>query len=319
MTDQTPTPPAGASTVAVQRAPGTRRRPPQPATGLSGSRYRVVLADDPQTWSVPEHPGDLLALPPDERLAGFERLTEDGAALVVLCGRRSAAAVAREVALARGTLESTIAVVPLPGGPLGRYAMGRIAESALASAAHPPAVVIGLLPALAADLVDVGLVSSVTALDMPGVKLGHHLSSYVPGAKLFAVQVTPAPYVARVGSAGLGPGIEAFATPDFGPVGARILLAGSRGVPEGLAQHWGVTAPPGPVSAPLPMEAFWHDQAAGEVVVVPDDPAAWVALRIPTAAFHPCGWCGEPLADEVRSCVFCGHTPLRATPPDPLP
>jgi hypothetical protein len=282
-----------------------------PAVNTPPSGYSVVMADDVQLWSE-AGPGPLLALPAEERLAGFERLTADGAALVVLCGRRQARAVAREAALARGTLEARIAVVPLPGGPLAQFALSKIAERALAAQVRPAAVIVDALPALAAGIIDVGLVGSVTSLDLPGVKLGHHMSSYLPGAKLFAVQVTPAPLVARVGASGLGEAAGTFAEADYGPAGARLLTAGSRPVPPDLAARWGVQVPSAPVPVPMPLVDFWKDDQAGELVVVPADPAAWVADRVAATGAVPCRWCGELLTPAVRSCAFCGYTPPRS-------
>lgn len=317
MTDQTPTPPVGV--VALKRAAARQRSlqsvpmPTASQTGPASAGYTVVLADDPQSWGDTAQ-GTLLSLPPEARLAGFERLTEDGAALVVLCGRKQARAVAREAAVARGTLEARIAVVPLPGGPLAQYAVARIAEAALTERSHPPAVIVGALPELAGAVVDVGLVGSVSSLDVPGVKLGHHLSSYVPGAKLFAVQITPEPFVAKVGSTGLGAAAEQFAAPDYGPAGARLLSVGPRPVPADLLARWGVQPPAGPVPVPLPLGAFWRDDEAGELVVVPADPAGWVKSHIPVTAALPCNWCGEMLAETTRSCVFCGNTPRAPQP-----
>jgi hypothetical protein len=287
---------------------------PASTTPASSGGYRVVMADDPQPWSEAENQGNLLSLSPQARLAGFERLTRDGAALIVICGRRLAGRTTREASLARGVLDVRIAVVPLPSGPLGQFAMSRIADQALGSGTHPPALVVSLLAQLAENLIDVGLVRSVIALDTPGIKLGHHMASYLPGSKLFAVQLTPTPYVTRVAGDRVGSAAR-FARPDYGPGGARLLVAGPRPVPAGLAEHWGVSVPSSPVRSPLQLPAFWHDENAGELVVVPEEPATWVAGRIPAAPARACRWCGEPLAEPVRSCVFCGHTP----PPRPAP
>jgi hypothetical protein len=311
--DETPTPPIGivAQQRAVARQWGTQ--PVQTAAARAGTLparpYRVVIADDPRVWSAGSEESGLLGLSPSARLAAFERLTAGDSRLVVLCGHRQAAAVNREAALARSMLDARVAVVPLPGGPLGQYAMARIADQALMVPDRPTTLIVSLLSELAAELVDVGVLNSVSALDLPGIKLQHHLASYLPGPRLFAVQLTPHPFVAAIGREHLPAAAEAFTSADFGAGGARLLTAGPRPIPLTLEQQLGVPGAAHQVKAVLDLAGYWRDDEATELVVVPADPADWVAQRVPAQAGQPCGWCGESVAASLRSCVFCGHTP----------
>jgi hypothetical protein len=182
VTDETPTPPVGV--VGLQRAAARQAQRGLPIVGNQAPNdpWRVVLADDARAWSDGDEQGNLSRLSTAGRLAALERLTEDGAGLVVISGHRQALQVNRGAALARSMLDARVAVVALPGGPLGQFAMARIAEQALAVGARPAALIISMLPRLAASLVDVGLVGSVSALDVPGIKLGQHVASYLPGS-----------------------------------------------------------------------------------------------------------------------------------------
>lgn len=273
--------------------------------------YRVVVANDPDAWSDGSTRSGLLGLSPSARVAAFERLTDGDTRLVILCDHRQVSRVNREAAVARGILETPVAVVPLSSGPLGQYAMARIAERSLAVAGRPSTLVISLLRELATRLVDIGLVGSVKALDIPGIKLRHHLASYLPGSHLFAVQLTPTPFVAAAGRPQLRPAAaEAIARTDLGAVGVHVLIAGPRPIPPALEEHLGSAGAAVTVTAELDLASYWRDPRASEVVVVPTDPAIWVAQEVPVQAGRPCNWCGELLATTAISCVFCGHTPL---------
>jgi hypothetical protein len=297
--------------VGLQRAAA---RPAQRGLPIVGNQapndpWRVVLADDARAWSDGDEQGNLSRLSTAGRLAALERLTEDGAGLVVICGHRQALQVNRGAALARSMLDARVAVVALPGGPLGQFAMARIAEQALAVGARPAALIISMLPRLAASLVDVGLVGSVSALDVPGIKLGQHVASYLPGSRLFAVQLTPAPFVATMHARGvIGAAVSEFQTAHFGVAGARLLTAGPREVPAELAELWGVSGQAHPVTSLPQLAQYWRDEQASEFVVVPADPATWVTEQVPAMASLPCRWCGEPLAEPMPGCIFCGNT-----------
>ncbi len=318
MTDETPTPPVGimAQQRAAARGPATSAvatlqfgtgRP----SGLRNSTdkpYRVVIADDPAAWSDAYGRKAMFELTAAERVTAFERLTAGQNRLVILCGHRQAARVNREVAVVRGLLDARVAVVPLPGGPLGQYATARIADQALAVAGRPATLIVSLLGRLAEQVVDLGLVGAVNALDIPGIRLRHHVRSYLPGSHLFAVQLTPSPFITAIDSDELpeaaGP---AFAAPDFGPGGARVLRAGPREIPPALQQAIGVTGAAHPVKSHLDLAGYWKDEQATEVVVVPADPVGWVVAQVPVQNGVPCNWCGESLSPTATSCVFCGN------------
>ncbi len=269
----------------------------------------MVIADDPDTWSDDGRPLGLLELSPPERLAAFERLTEGDVRLVVICGHRQSTPVQREAAIARSMLESRVAVVPVPGGPLGQHALAQIAEQSLTVVGRPGTVVVELLPQLASEILDIGLVQSVTSLDIAGIGLRHHLASYLPGRRLFGIQLTPHPFVAVVGRERLRPtAAKAIARPDFGATELQMLIAGPHPVPAALEQHLAVAGPVQVVQAELGLARYWHDAQATELVVVPADPIEWLVQNAPAQTGSPCGWCSEPLAFDATSCVFCGHT-----------
>jgi hypothetical protein len=270
----------------------------------------VVTADDPAAWSDGEVQGGLLDLSPSARVAAFERLTDNDSRLVILCGQRQASRVHREASIARSTLETRVAVIPLPGGPLAQYAMARIADHTLAIAGRPSTLIVSLLPDLATRLVDIGLLGSVSALDIQGIKLRHHLASYLPGSRLFAARLTPTPFVTRIRRDRLpGAAAEAFEPADFGAGGARLLIAGPRPLPGVLERQLDVAGAVQPVEAALDLPGFWRDERATELVVVPANPAGWVVQQVPGPAGAPCNWCGEFLAASAGACMFCGNTP----------
>jgi hypothetical protein len=318
--DETPTPPVGI--LGQQRAaarehsgrrvsvvPEVRQPPPGPA-GSASPPYRVVIADDPSTWSDGSEPAELLGLSPSAQVSAFERLLDGDTRLVLVCGHRQAARVHRVTAVARSVLDARIALVPLPMGPLGQYAMARIAERALAAADRPRTLIVSLLRDLSTRLVDIGLVASVKALDNPAVKLRHHLAGYVPGPHLFAVQLTPTPFVTSVRRAQLGAAAtEAIKGADFGAAGMHLLIAGPRPLPDVLAEQLGASEAAIPVIGEFDLTGYWRQPDATEVVMVPADPAAWVAGEVAAQVGLPCGWCDELLAGTALSCVFCGHTP----------
>ncbi len=298
VTDLNSTPPVGI--VGLKRAIARQ----------GGPAYRVVVADDPQPWSDAETPATLSQLAPAQSLAGFERLAEDGATVLVVCGRRQAPGVARAVAMARTALEARIGLVSLPVGPLGQYALARIAEQVLSHDARPAGLLVEAMPRLASALVDVGLVRSVTALDLPGITLGHHLSSYLPGSRQYAVQLTPEPLVARVSEGTpVVAGPEGFARADFGAGGARLLRAGPHPVPTGMTSVWVVAGPGDEIPTRLDLTGFWHDETATEFVVIPADPVRWISDQLTPGPTRSCPWCAEKLAASARSCLFCGYTP----------
>jgi hypothetical protein len=89
----------------------------------------------------------------------------------------------------------------------------------------------------------------------------------------------------------------------------HLLIAGPRPLPDSLAERLEIPGPAIPVRAEFDLPGYWGDEQATEVVLVPADPATWVAQEVASAAALHCGWCGEMLAATAISCVFCGHTP----------
>ncbi|GAB3242100.1 hypothetical protein [Kineosporia babensis] len=278
------------------------RQPLRPA--LRERPSRILLADDLSTWAEESSPGGLLRISSATRLARLEDLAGDGARLIMLCSEGAEAEVNRQMALARAALEVEITVVALPGGPLGQYAVARITEQALSVAGRPTSLVVSILPTLAAELVNVAVLHSVTGLDIPGVGVGHHLASLLPGQRQFAVQLTPHPLVRSVSKDLLA---EGFTRATFGTIESRVLIAGPLALPPQLEVLTGVTDVPHRVRTELDLAGFWGDEEATEIVAVPKDPAAWIAQRVPVQPHSPCDWCGAALATSASRCVFCGY------------
>ncbi|WP_285616623.1 hypothetical protein [Kineosporia sp. NBRC 101677] len=278
--------------------------PPPPAPEPSEPPIRVLLADDLNLWREENGPAGLLNVSSATRLGLLEDLTSDGARLLMLCGETAEAAVTREAALARAALDVEITVVALPNGPLGQYAVARISEQALAVAGRPSSLVVSVLPTLAAELVNVAVLHSVTGLDLPGVGVGHHLASILPGQRQFAVQVTPRPIVRSLSKDLLS---EGFTRAAFGSAETRVLIAGPHSMPAPLQALTGVSDVPHRVRTELDLPGFWGDDEATEIVAVPRDPAAWIAQRVPLQPYSPCDWCGAALVAAAPRCVFCGY------------
>jgi len=282
------------------------RRPEQAVAAERPSRF--LLADDLGQWGEPDRPGGLLAVPTATRLARLEELAADGARLIVLCGEQDESAVSREIAMARTALDIDATVMALPGGPLGQYAVARIAEQAMTVAGRPTSLVVSVLPTLAAALVDLAVLQSVSGLDLPGVGLGHHLASIMPGQRQFAVQLTPRPIVRSMTKDLLG---EGFTRAAFGAAGVRVLVCGPQQVPAPFEAVTGIGDLPHRVRTPLDLPGFWGDESATEVVAVPRDPVAWVVQQIPVQPNTPCRWCGCALVASAARCLFCGHRTAR--------
>lgn len=294
----------GPQPITGQAAPVRPVEPPRADPPAAERPSRVLLADDLSMWR--EDPGTtgLLRVSPATRLGLLEDLAQDGARLIMLCGEAAELAVSREMALARAALDVEITVVPLPGGPVGHYALARITEQAMSVAGRPPSLIVSLLPTLAAAVVDVAVLRSVSGLDLPGVGLGRHLASLLPGQRQFAVQLTPRPIISSTSKDLI---TEGFTRAAYGPAGTRVLIAGPQPVPARLEAVTGVTDEPHRVRTELDLAGFWGDAEATEVVAVPKDPVSWVVQQIPVQPHSPCDWCGAALVTAAARCVFCGH------------
>ena len=282
---------------------------PAPAGAVStpAPPYRFVVADDLATWSTAEQAGSLLALPQEARLAAWERLGADGCAVVVICSPKQAGPIRRDSALARVGADTRIIVLPLAVGPLAQLVGARIGQTLIAAGLdRPVSELVVSLPELVGSLLDVALVRSVTSLDLPGIKLGHHLLSYLPGNRRFAVQITPVGQVVRRDRAG---DLRAdLAPPGFDPAfGALLTVLGPRPVPPRLLEQCGIVDQPVIDQAQLDLPGYWHDPEATEVVVRPADLVGWVLSQLPALERWPCAWCAEPMAAPMVLCPFCGH------------
>jgi hypothetical protein len=174
-------------------AEATRPMPaggPRPALRVpTPPTYRFVMADDPRLWPADAGPGGLLRVSEGEQLDGFDRLTQDACALIVICGIRQVAAVRRASALARSRGQARVAVVPLVLGPAGHggsrhwhrncWRWPRSARSLRSLRVCRPSrgrcSIWGWWP--------------VWPRSITRVALRHHLLSYLPGRRLFVVQI----------------------------------------------------------------------------------------------------------------------------------
>jgi hypothetical protein len=326
MTQDIPTPPTGV--IGVQRARRPRplqpARTPTPPSGLDGLpddprptlhsrpgpalRYRVVSAEDPGAWSLPGQGNGLLDLPDAERPAAWERIA-DGLPLAVLCARAQLDQVRRESAVARSVVDIAVTVIPVPSGPLGRFVGARLADHLLAQPQdRTPATILAMLPALLAELPNLGVVRSVSSLEIGNIGLRHHLASYLPGGGPFVVQLTPRPGVLRMRGRRLTDRAGVIRQVDLGPGPASAAVHGSLPVPPAVLAALGVAGDPDPMPGAPDISRFWHAADATELVVLPGDPVAWAAARMPESGPEACNWCSEPLAGGLDWCLFCGNT-----------
>jgi len=174
---------------------------------------------------------------------------------------------------------------------------------------RPVAEIVGNLPVLAGAIVDLGLVSGVSKIDQPVVGLGHHVMSYLPGRRLFAVQIMPSAVVARVTTKGrLSPAAVSLCPPEVDETQAvTATVVGNRPVPEAVLACCRVNAAPSQGPTTRRMADYWGDQDATEVVVAPTDPQRWMSDQFAQPEIRPCSWCGEPLTVAMEGCAFCGH------------
>lgn len=282
-----------------------------PSAYSPAAGYRFVLASDEVVWPGEDGGrGGLSQVSEQAQLDGFDRITRGCDALVIVCGTREVAAVRRASALARSQSQARIAVVPIELGPLGQDAVVALGKALVTSArTRPAAELVGCLPEVADHLLDLALVSGVASLDLPGIGVRHHLRSYLPGRHAFAVQLAPSVTIARITRAGrLRPASATLNPPDFDEgLGAMMAVAGPRSLPEAVLKAAGSSSAPPRLASTPALSAFWGDDEATEVVVVPADVTRWARSLLPPVPMIVCSWCDEPLAATRPQCVFCGH------------
>lgn len=300
--------------------------PPPLPSGRPPGPYDYVVASDPAIWpDSTGSTGPLLALPVVDRVAALAALSAGDRRLVVICDPAEYAAVAALAGQARGLYRSRIAVVPIGSGAAMQVAIALIGQVLLTSRLNRPvAEVIERLPALSRQLLHVVLLRSVARLDHPAVTVSHHMRSYLPGRRVFAVQSSPEPNLIWLNGQGVvRPANVGLVRPDHDPrLGIVVGVLGPREVPVGVLERAGLpTDAPSRLVTTMSPSRQWGDPEATEVVAMPQDLVGWVADQLPPVEAWPCHWCDEPLAAPVRTCPFCADTlpgPLTSTSPDRL-
>lgn len=304
--------PAPASTPAT----GTTLTAAGPSAGVGSADaaggYDVVVADDPAVWPGADgSTSALLDLPERDRLPAVGALTARRTTVVIVT-KAQEAAVRALAAGARTLFDARIAVVCVDRGPAVRAAAALVGQMMTASGANPrPASeIIARLPDLCGQLGHLVMLRSVTSLDNPAVRIGHHLMSYLPGRRVFVVQTSPQARAARVTSKGhFRPTGAQFTPHAFDPAfGVSVAVLGPRPLPESLMDRMGLDVTPSPMAVTVSPASQWPDPEATEVVVRPLDVDGWVRSQLPPLETWPCHWCGEPLAAPIRSCPFCRDT-----------
>lgn len=192
-----------------------------------------------------------------------------------------------------------VAVLPSDLPPL---AGGVLAALAAALSEHLTAgVLVAGLEAIAAELVVVGWVRSVSGLTRPDVSVLLHGASLLPGGRGFGVGLQPEEFVRR-----LRPDRE---VPLALAAETSALAVADRGgdvswVTDVVNPQLG-GLPVTEVESPSRAPEWWGGRKLTEIVAYPADLPA-LAARVGDRQTARCGWCETSVA--AGSCPFCGHT-----------
>lgn len=285
---------------------------PRVAAPPPEGRVTIVTAglpELPRAGAVPRSLPVPASLPAATQSSWFDVLEEDLAAgpVVVVCLAPAAAQTTRAVSVARQLLEtSQITVVPVPGAPLAAAVAACAAAEATAAGALASGDVARFVTAAVAGVIDVGVVSSVADLDLPGLSLSHHVASYLPGKTQFLVQMTPVQQVERLRSDTVPQG-EALTLLAPGTWTATAMGSGSLPVSlVGWLQARGL-AHPAVLPADEAMTTWWRSTTALELVLHPTSGPEWArhVLAAGRGATATCDWCGAH--GVIGVCQFCGQ------------
>ncbi len=163
--------------------------------------------------------------------------------------------------------------------------------AALAERGVSAGAALASIDAISAHLPTYAVATSVAGLEMPEVRLRHHMLSWVPGT-VFSISMTDTTLV-EVGAASPSRAPE--------PVASTVVWTGD----ERLAAKLGVSTRAEVDRVELPAAesgpSRWRRARFYEHCVVPHDVDAFVD-RLAATPFPPCTHCGEPMD---RFCSFC--------------
>lgn len=193
-----------------------------------------------------------------------------------------------------------VAVVPSDLPPLAGGVLAALA-AALSERLSAGLLVAGL-DAIAAELVVVGWVRSVSGLTRPDVSVLLHGASLLPGGRGFGVGLQPEEFVRKLNPAREVPLALAAET-------SELVLADRDGDVSWVTD---VVNPAlgrltvSEVDSPSRAPEWWGAGKLTEIVAYPADLEALAARVAAGRTTGRCGWCGTSMA--AASCPFCGHT-----------
>ncbi|WP_067476953.1 hypothetical protein [Actinomadura hibisca] len=279
----------------------------------------ILLGDFPATGVMKQIVARRVDPPADAQAAPMfidavaAALRERGAVLVLYPSWRAKQAE-RLVTLARGALLSDrIAGVPLRLPPM---ALSLVADQLAFVAMYVrPGMLASLPQRLAENTVAGAWVRSVAHFEHVHIKLGQHVSSYLPGGG-FSVVMSPDTDVRRITSSDP---VQAF--PQLPPGPMMVLTAQQDGDVDWFHRS---LSPALNASSMLAVEAqplsagYWGSKKYLEFVAFSAHPQALQGV-LRSVAYQPCRWCGEAIA--APRCPLClmvqPTSPAEAGPPPP--
>ncbi|MGI8574320.1 MAG: hypothetical protein ACR2MA_03040 [Egibacteraceae bacterium] len=205
--------------------------------------------------------------------------------------------------LLRGCLETNrMTAQALPHAPLA----GAVLVSLIAAAAPilaDPGRLLGAIPALGRQLLELTWLSRVSGLERPNPTVWQHLLSYWPPSRFVAAS-WPRPAVRRITRKRSEPRLPSLPA---GTVGLALTdVRGDRGWIE-TAVRPALGHPELRERAPsASARAWWGAPRFMELVAFPLDLVATVRIAVAAAQSGRCAWCRQDA--PVGRCPFCGDT-----------
>lgn len=265
-----------------------------------GCELDRLFGDQPAALAVPVAPSSEDRRDLWELIAGPLR---GGGAVIVVVGGWLPEEVLHGVRTVRLLLDSNRVAVHVTELPPLAASVSCALLAALAPAASSAGALASAIEEVESTLYVLASAGSVARLAHPGVSLGHHVRSLVPG-KSFAIGLQPEQFV-------LSHGHPADELP-LAPADHDLQLIAA--ATDGGDLDWvaNVVAPAlGGVDVRVLEPTmygveWWGSRRLVEVVGVPTS-LRWLAGEVLGPGTRPCRWCGEPIYGD--RCPFCGQSP----------